>query len=225
MIGIIAAMDMEVEAIEKLSTITKTEQVATCTLHYGTMHGKDIVIAKCGIGKTHAAMATAILCTQHNLEAIINIGTAGGLKDDQQVLDIVISKMVVQADFDLTALDGPDAYGLVYEPDQKLVDVCTTCAKDLGIRYHVGWIASQDLFMSRKEDLDKLMAHFPESACSEMEAGAIAQVAHSFQVPYVIVRALSDVAVHSDNPMEFSEYAPKASAQSARLVETFIERL
>lgn len=225
MIGIIAAMDMEVEAIEKLSTITKTEQVATCTLHYGTMHGKDIVIAKSGIGKTHAAMATAILCMKNDLEAIINIGTAGGLKEDQHVLDIVISQMVVQADFDLTALDGPDAYGLVYAPDQKLVDLCTSCAQNLGISYHVGWIASQDLFMARPEDLNRLMTHFPESACSEMEAGAIAQVAHSFQVPYVIVRALSDVAVHHDNPMEFSEYAPKASAQSAQLVENFIKGL
>ena len=107
----------------------------------------------------------------------------------------------------------------------KLVDLCTSCAQDLGISFHVGWIASQDLFMSRTEDLDRLMSHFPQSACSEMEAGAIAQVAHSFQVPYVIVRALSDVAVHHDNPMEFSEYAPKASAQSAQLVETFIKRL
>lgn len=225
MIGIIAAMDIEVEAIEKVSTIHKVEQIASVTLHYGVMNGKDIVIAKSGIGKSHAAMAASILCMQPHMEAIINVGTAGGLLEEQHVLDIVISKKVVQADFDLTALDGSEAYGLVYDADAKLVDLCESCAKDLGIRHRVGWIASQDLFMSRKEDYDKLMAHFPESACSEMEAGAVGQVCHSFGVPYVVVRALSDVAVHNDNPMEFSEYAAKASAQTAKLVQTFIERL
>lgn len=79
--------------------------------------------------------------------------------------------------------------------------------------------------MARDADFARLMERFPEAACSEMEAGAVAQVAQSFEVPYIIVRCLSDVVHHNENPMEFSEYAQKASVQSASLIEAFTQRL
>ena len=79
--------------------------------------------------------------------------------------------------------------------------------------------------MSRKEDFDKLMSNFPDSICSEMEAGALAQVATSFQVPFVIVRSLSDVALHNDNPMEFSTYVKHASRQSSLMVRSFVQKI
>ena len=226
MIGIVAAMDAEIHEFEKrMDLVDHTKKIAGCTLTYGKWQGKDVVLCKSGVGKAYAAMSCTILCMQGNIDSIINVGTAGGLTQDEQVLDIVISDKVVQADYDTSPLDGPSGVGLVYNSHEKLSQSCIEAAKVMQIRYHVGTIASQDLFMSRDEDFEKLMNHFPDSICSEMEAGAIGAVATQFNIPFVIVRSLSDVVHHNENPMEFSTYVSKASSQSAKLIENWLMRI
>lgn len=226
MIGIVAAMDAEIHEFEKrMDLVDHTKTIAGCTLTYGKWQGKDVVLCKSGVGKAYAAMSCTILCMQGNIDSIINVGTAGGLTQDEQVLDIVISDKVVQADYDTSPLDGPSGVGLVYNSHEKLSQSCIEAAKAMQIRYHLGTIASQDLFMSRDEDFEKLMNHFPDSICSEMEAGAIGAVATQFNIPFVIVRSLSDVVHHNENPMEFSTYVSKASTQSAKLIENWLMRI
>ena len=226
MIGIVAAMDAEIHEFEKrMDLVDHTKTIAGCTLTYGKWQGKDVVLCKSGVGKAYAAMSCTILCMQGNIDSIINVGTAGGLTQDEQVLDIVISDKVVQADYDTSPLDGPSGVGLVYNSHEKLSQSCIEAAKAMQIRYHLGTIASQDLFMSRDEDFEKLMNHFPDSICSEMEAGAIGAVATQFNIPFVIVRSLSDVVHHNENPMEFSTYVSKASAHSAKLIENWLMRI
>ena len=214
MIGIVAAMDAEIHEFEKrMDLVDHTKTIAGCTLTYGKWQGKDVVLCKSGVGKAYAAMSCTILCMQGNIDSIINVGTAGGLTQ------------VVQADYDTSPLDGPSGVGLVYNSHEKLSQSCIEAAKAMQIRYHLGTIASQDLFMSRDEDFEKLMNHFPDSICSEMEAGAIGAVATQFNIPFVIVRSLSDVVHHNENPMEFSTYVSKASAQSAKLIENWLMRI
>lgn len=226
MIGIVAAMDAEIHEFEKrMDLVDHTKTIAGCTLTYGKWQGKDVVLCKSGVGKAYAAMSCTILCMQGNIDSIINVGTAGGLTQDEQVLDVVISDKVVQADYDTSPLDGPSGVGLVYNSHEKLSQSCIEAAKSMQIRYHVGTIASQDLFMSRDEDFEKLMYNFADSICSEMEAGAIGAVATKFNIPFVIVRCLSDVVHHNENPMEFSTYVSKASAQSAELIENWLMRI
>lgn len=226
MIGIVAAMDAEIHEFEKrMDVVDHTKTIAGCTLTYGKWQGKDVVLCKSGVGKAYAAMSCTILCMQGNIDSIINVGTAGGLTQDERVLDIVISDKVVQADYDTSPLDGPSGVGLVYNSHEKLSQSCIEAAKAMQIRYHVGTIASQDLFMSRDEDFEKLMNNFPDSICSEMEAGAIGAVATKFNIPFVIVRCLSDVVHHNENPMEFFTYVSKASAQSAKLIENWLMRI
>ena len=226
MIGIVAAMDAEIHEFEKrMDVVDHTKTIAGCTLTYGKWQGKDVVLCKSGVGKAYAAMSCTILCMQGNIDSIINVGTAGGLTQDEQVLDVVISDKVVQADYDTSPLDGPSGVGLVYNSHEKLSQSCIEAAKAMQIRYHVGTIASQDLFMSRDEDFEKLMNNFADSICSEMEAGAIGAVATKFNVPFVIVRCLSDVVHHNENPMEFSTYVSKASAQSSKLIENWLMRI
>ena len=208
MIGIVAAMDAEIHEFEKrMDLVDHTKTIAGCTLTYGKWQGKDVVLCKSGVGKAYAAMSCTILCMQGNIDSIINVGTAGGLTQDEQVLD------------------GPSGVGLVYNSHEKLSQSCIEAANAMQIRYHVGTIASQDLFMSRDEDFEKLMNNFPDSICSEMEAGAIGAVATQFNIPFVIVRSLSDVVHHNENPMEFSTYVSKASAQSAKLIENWLMRI
>lgn len=204
MIGIVAAMDAEIHEFEKrMDLVDHTKTIAGCTLTYGKWQGKDVVLCKSGVGKAYAAMSCTILCMQGNIDSIINVGTAGGLTQDEQVLDIVISDKVVQADYDTSPLDGPSGVGLVYNSHEKLSQSCIEAANAMQIRYHLGTIASQDLFMSRDEDFEKLMNHFPDSICSEMEAGAIGAVATQFNIPFVIVRSLSDVVHHNENQWNF----------------------
>lgn len=222
MIGILAATDMEVRAILGLGQPEKTETIAGIELHYGRIKGKDLVLAKTGIGKSHAAMATTILCTRHPLEFIINIGTAGGLRDEQNRLDLVFSTKVVQADFDTRPIDGPEALGLMYEADPDLLEKALRAAKKAGLHFHQGVIASQDIFMAHQEDFDKLMMHFPDSVCSEMEGAAVGQVAADFQIPFLVVRSLSDIVSHPDNGMDYWEYAYKASVQIARWLDELL---
>ena len=226
MIGIIAAMDAEIQEYEKkMDFVEKQKMIADCTLIYGKWKDKDVVLCKSGVGKSAAAMSCSILCMQEDVKVIINVGTAGGLKEDEQVLDIVISDKVCQADFDTSPLDGPEGIGLVYNSDDSLRKLFVDASIQSGVRYHVGMVASQDLFMSRKEDYDKLLSRFPESICSEMEAGAVAQVATSFKIPFVVVRSLSDVVSQEGNQMEFSTYVSKASAQSAALIDYLLQNI
>lgn len=223
MIGIIAAMDAEITEIEKFVNVTSKQTIARSEFIYGTIKDKDVVLCKSGVGKGMASMSTTLLCMNHCLEAIINIGTAGGLIEEENVLDLIISDTVVQADYDTTPIDGPSGLGLSFQADASLKESCIKACQTNHIPYHVGTIASQDLFMQKEEDFQKLMKNFPDSICSEMEAGAIAQVASAFQIPYVIVRSISDTIYHHENAMEFSKYVSLASHQSAKLVRSFIE--
>lgn len=225
MIGILAAMNSEVEAIKTVMDIKKIEETHPMTWIYGTISGKDVILTKCGVGKALAAMSTALLCNKEKIEALINVGVAGGLKNEQHVQDIVISSKVIQADYDTSALDGKAGKGLVFDADSSLQEAAIRAANQLQYPYHVGAIASQDLFMAREEDFHKLMTDYPESVCSEMEAGAIGQVAKTFDIPFLVIRSLSDVVCHSDNPMEFSQYCAIASKKAAAWIEAMLKTM
>ncbi len=222
MIGILVATDIEVAAIKGIMQIENEKQVAKHTFYYGTINGKDVVLAQTGVGKTHAAMTTTIMCLLDQPDLIINTGTAGGLKNEQNVLDIVIGNQVIQADYDTSPIDGEDGIGLVYEMDEKLVEKVAKVADEAGLKYHVGAIASQDRFMSAPQDFQQVMERFPQSICCEMEAGAVGHIATDFDVDVILIRCLSDVVVHDDNPMEYLEYAQHASKQIAHWMTLFI---
>lgn len=222
MIGILAAMETEVMAIKNIMNVKREEVYQGINFIYGTINDKEVVLCKCGVGKCLASMSATLLCTKEKLESLINVGVAGGLKENQNVLDIVISDEVVQADYDTSPIDGDQGIGLSFKADSSLAILCGEAAKNLGINYHIGTISSQDIFMAREEDYDKLMKRFPSSACAEMEGGAVGQVATFFKVPFLVVRSLSDVVGHEDNPMEFTAYAEIASKQAASIISAML---
>lgn len=222
MIGIIAAMPEELKAITSRMDCVSVRQIANVQMHIGRLGKTEIVIALAGVGKVAAAIASTLLCQVYQPEVLLNIGVAGGLLDEQQVGDLVFSDEVVQADFDTSPIDGPEGIGKVFKADQMLLSLLEQAAEEAGIPYRVGTVATQDLFMARKEDYERLMKYFPASACSEMEGGAVAQAAKAFGIPFVVIRSLSDVAVHDDNPVEFSTFVQASSKKAADLFEAFI---
>ncbi len=223
MIGLIAAMPQEIDALTANMTNGSTRQVADVEFRTGKLGQEELVIALSGVGKVHAAIAATLMCQIYQPECLISIGVAGGLRDEQEVGDLVISDKAVQADFDTSFIDGPEGIGKVFKADEKLIARAEEAAQKNGIPFRIGTVATQDLFMAADEDYAKLMKHFPNSACSEMEGGAVAQVAQAFNLPFVILRTLSDVVVHEDNPVEFSTFTIASSKKAAALFKTFCE--
>ena len=224
MIAIISAMEIENNAILALCKDVKEKTISGKKFYEATLSDEKVVCCLSGIGKVNAAITTTLLMEHFPVDYILNIGTAGGLKIEEEVLDCVISTQVVEHDYDTSDLDGKDGLGLWFDSDPLLVNITREVATEMNIPHHVGLVASGDQFIT-KETCHKILKNFPESTCSEMEAGSIAHVATNYGVPFVVIRSLSDIAVKDFNGMEFSEYSKKASVRSAIFCEKSVARI
>lgn len=225
MIGIIAAMRAEVEALVALMTNVKECSKDGISFWEGSLQQQSVVLMLSGVGKGNAAMATTLLLKNYEIRAVLNVGTAGGLKQEEEVLDLVISESIVQHDYDTSAIDGEEGIGLYHQADTGLLQVCKEACIAMKERFHIGLIASGDQFIANEEHLDALLKKFPDAICSEMEAGAIAQVCSYFQVPFVIIRSLSDIAHKETSHLDYCDYVPLASKRSALLCQRIMEHL
>ena len=136
-----------------------------------------------------------------------------------------ISTAVVQHDYDTSPIDGEDGIGLWFEADARLQRAASEAARQLGLRVHHGVVASGDRFISGADEAAALLARFPKAICAEMEAGSVAQVCTHYDIPFIVLRSLSDVAVKAGNAMTFEEYKEAASRRSAALCSSFIKGL
>lgn len=227
-IGIIGAMEEEVVLLRSKLEDRKDRTIAGCEFHEGRINGVDVVLLKSGIGKVNAAIGTTLLIQLFSPDRIINTGSAGGFYQSLSVGNIVISTEVRYHDVDATVFGYE--YGQVpqmpafYQPDESLIEVAEQAAKEVGIHSQKGLIVSGDSFMSdeaRVEDIKKL---FNEPYCAEMEAGAIAQVCQQFEVPFVIIRSLSDIA-GSDAKVSYDQFLETASVNSAKQVLLMLEAI
>lgn len=225
MIGIIAAMDSEVTAIVQILKQKEELNKSGIYMVKGMIGTQPVIVMKSGVGKGNAAMSTTILLENFQIEKLVNIGTAGGLDPSQEILDAVVSTSVVQHDFDTSPVDGKDGIGLFYEANKELMKQCQEVLEGLNIRVHCGLIASGDQFVAKDEQLAYLKAQFPEAVCAEMEAGAIAQVCTHYQIPFVVLRSLSDIAYRQDSHMDFQTYVQHAANRSAKFCEALVKKV
>lgn len=228
-IAIIGAMEEEVMIVRNVLENKKSEIVANSEFTAGTLLGKNVVLLKSGIGKVNAAMSTTILIERYQPDVIINTGSAGGLNPDLTVGDIVISQDVCHHDVDATAFGY--AYGQVpqmppkFEADEQLIQIAEKSASELeGIRSARGLIASGDSFMSDPIRVQSVAEKFPGLQAVEMEAAAIAQVAYQYGLPFVVIRALSDIA-GKESDISFDQFLNTAALNSANLVLSMIKKL
>lgn len=225
MIAIIAAMNEEVEAIVELMDESIHKSISRIDFYEGSINKQKIIVSKSGVGKGAASMATTILLEHYDVDFVINIGTAGGLKPQEKVLDAIVSSKVVQHDFDTSFIDGESGKGLYFEASQPLVDFILKVLSNLDINYHVGLVASGDLFIAGDKLTNALTSNYPDAMCCEMEAGAIAQVCSHYEKPFVILRSLSDVACNSDSHLDFMAYKVHASKRSALITKKVCEMM
>lgn len=225
-IGIIGAMDEEVEILKSLLDIKETVTEAGMTFYKGILHNKEVVLARSGIGKVNAAVCAQLMITLFKIDYLINSGVAGTLHPDINQGDLVISTDAVQHDVDTTVFGDPlgeiPRLGVTFfKADPTLIALAEQAAKNLsfdGVSLFRGRIASGDQFVAGGELKERIQSHFAPSAV-EMEGASIAHVAYLNQVPYVIIRAISDKADGSAD-MSYEEFLPLAAKHaSALLVE------
>jgi len=228
-IGIIGAMEEEVVLLRELLTDLQETKTAGCEFYKGFLNGQEVVLLKSGIGKVNAAIGTTLMIQLYEPDCIINTGSAGGLHTDLNVGDVVISTEVRHHDVDATIFGYE--YGQVpqmpanYLPDQKLVEAAEKAGASVqNIQVAKGLIASGDSFMSDHERVEDIRRKFPALYAAEMEAAAIAQTCYQFDVPFVIIRSLSDIA-GKDARLSYDQFLKTASKHSAELVQQIVEEL
>lgn len=232
-VGIIGAMQIEVEALCAAMEHTETEVVGNMEFVYGTLKGKQVVCAKCGIGKVFAAMCAQTMILKYAPDAIVNSGVAGTLSEQLSIGQIALAEQVVQHDMDTSPIGDPvgliSGINIIYIPADPAVTACLADAVGrVGVPYMRGTVASGDQFICHTADKDRIRSTFetadkPVIAC-EMEGAAIGQVCFVNQVPYGILRAISDGGdeqAFADYPTFLAAAAETATKVMLQFVESW----
>jgi adenosylhomocysteine nucleosidase len=229
-IGIIGAMEEEVNILKSRMQKVTVKIIASMEFNEGMLMGKDVVIVRSGIGKVNAAICTQILADIYHIDAVINTGVAGSLHSEINIADIVLSTDALQHDVDATGFgykigEIPRMETSIFKANEQMVkvaeEVCAEVIPDVGI--FTGRVVSGDQFISSSDKKEWLIKNF-EGYCTEMEGAAIAQTAYLNNIPFLIIRAISDKADHTAE-MTYSEFEEIAIKNTVKLVSTLIERL
>lgn len=223
-IGIIGAMDIEVDALIKDMTEKEEKVISSVRYVCGKLCGKDVVVAKCGIGKVFAAICAQTMILEYSPSIIINTGVAGSLEKGFNVLDVAVAGSVVQHDMDTSAIGDPvgliSGINLVYiDANNDVVNALENACKALNYTALSGTVASGDKFVASSEDKNRIATTFGAIAC-EMEGASIGQTCYVNNVPFGILRAISD---GEGAELDYQEFAPLAAKQSIKIVKKFIE--
>ena len=223
MLGIIGAMEEEVEQIKAAMEGCEINKKASMEFCKGTIQGKEVVVVRSGVGKVNAGICAQILVDDYQVDGIVNTGIAGSLRAEINIGDIVISTDAVQHDMDAVSFGFPRGQvpymdTMTFSADAKLVELAErSCKKVLpDLEVFRGRIASGDEFVASKERKDAIQKEF-DAYCCEMEGAAIAQAAYLNQTPFVIIRAISDKADDSAH-MDYPSFAAMAIQNSVKLM-------
>lgn len=216
-IGIIGAMAPEVEGLIGALENKKVDCISGIEFASGTLLGKQVVIARCGIGKVFAAVCAQTMILRYSPKLIVNTGVGGAISAGLGTGDIVVAESLVQHDMDTSAIGDP--VGLVsginviyFESDRRAREILLGAAARLGLSAKAGRIATGDRFIASKDDKERIAEVFSADAC-EMEGCAIAQVAYVNRVPFAVVRAISDSA-DGEATMDYPTFLPIAAKNS-----------
>lgn len=229
-IGIIGAMDEEVSILKESMEVEKVVNKASMDFFQGKLSNKEVVIVRSGIGKVNAAVCTQILVSEFGASSVINTGVAGSLRNEINIGDIVLSVDALQHDMDATGFGYepgiiPRMDVSVFQADERLVNLAKEVneAVNTDIATFVGRVVSGDQFISDKEKKQYLISQF-DGFCTEMEGAAIAQTAYLNNIPYLVIRAISDKADNSAE-MDYSEFERKAIEHTVKLVTELVNRM
>jgi adenosylhomocysteine nucleosidase len=222
-------MNEEIELLISRMERVKESSKAGVTYREGLFLGKEVVVCKSGVGKVNAAVTTQILIDQFAVEAVIFTGVAGALDPELNIGDIVVSIECMQHDMDVTALGFPRGVipfeeTSIFPADSGLLERATASGNKLfGGRVKQGRVLSGDQFIADREAVKGLYTEL-QGTCTEMEGAAVAQVCSMNQIPYVVIRSMSDKADGSAH-VNFAEFTKQASENSYKIVEDMVRDL
>ena len=229
-IGIIGAMEVEIASLKSAMKVSRMLKKAQMEFLEGELEGCQAVVVRSGIGKVNAAVCTQILVDEFGVDGVINTGIAGSLKAEINIGDIVLSTDVLHHDMDATGFGYPlgqipqmDAFS--FKADEQMRKLAKEVCEEVNpeIRVFEGRVVSGDQFISSREVKDKIKENF-DGCCTEMEGAAIAQTAYLNQIPFVIIRAISDKADDSAT-MDYPTFEKQAVEHSVRLTRGFLKRI
>ena len=228
MIGIIGAMDVEVNKFKEKMPDAICETISGIEFVRGTLWGRPTVVAVSGIGKVNAAICTQTMLLKYSPRFIVNSGVAGGLDPSLNICDAVIASAVAQHDMDTSPLGDPVGYisglNVVDIPtDTALSKKLLSAAQECGVHSIMGKIVSGDQFINSSEKKAYFIDVFDASAC-EMEAAAIGHVCYKNGVPFTILRAISDSADNESN-MAYPEFVVAAAENLEKIMKVFYNKI
>lgn len=229
MLGIIGAMDEEVSKLKEKMTGVEIKKKASMDFYRGKLMGKDVVVVRSGIGKVNAGICTQILVDEFCVDGVINTGIAGSLNADIDIGDIVLATDTVQHDVDATGFGYelgviPRMETSTFIADEKLRSLAKECCERVNpdIQVFCGRVVSGDQFVSDKTKKQYILKNF-KGCCTEMEGAAIAQAAYLNNIPFLIIRAISDKADDSATE-DYPTFEAKAIEHSVKLVTELVDK-
>lgn len=228
-IGLIGAMDVEVQFIR--GKLEKPVETVVAGIHFveGELYGKQVVVTKCGVGKVNAALCTEVLILKFGVTHVINTGVGGGLDKRLNVMDTVVSTDAIHhdmnaVDFGYAPCQIPGMDTLTFPADETLIKAVETAYEKgraegrLHRKVIRGRIATGDVFVN-SADMKKHIIDMCGAACCEMEGTAVAQVCYLNKVPFAIIRCISDLAEHTDDVYKEDEAAAESSYITDKVIE------
>ena len=226
-IGIIGAMEPEVQAIITALADHKSESISGIAFHTGVISGKRVAVAKCGIGKVFAALCAQTMILKYSPNLLVNTGVGGAIGGELRCGDVVIADRLCQHDMDTSAIGDPK--GLVsginmiyFDADSRAREILLEQGGALGLAVKSGTVATGDKFIASSEDKHRIAADFSASVC-EMEGCAIAQTAFINSTPFAVVRAISDSA-DGEATMDYPTFLSIAAANSTKLTLSLVKK-
>ncbi len=219
-------MQIEADLIADKMENKKSETVSGVKYITGTVGNKEVVIAVCGIGKVFAAICAQTMILKYKPEMIINTGVGGSLDKDLKVFNVAVAESVVQHDMNTTAIGDPrgllSGINIINIPcDENIYNGIKKCAEQIDCACKTGVIASGDIFVHKESTKTKIHNEFNAIAC-EMEGASIGQVCYVNNIPFSVIRAISDSA-DGDAQVDYPTFAKIAAEKSAEILVKFIE--
>ena len=228
-LGIIGAMELEVETLLGTMENKKSTVKAGSTFYEGTLEGLNVAVVQCGVGKVNAALCAQILCDCFGVTHLVNTGIAGSLCAELDIGDLVVSSDAMYHDFDCVhfgyefgKVPGMDT--VAFPADKTMMELAFTAAETVNPGHtKIGRVASGDQFVAEKALKERIAAN-THGLCTEMEGAAIAQPAYRNALPFVILRAISDKADDSAE-MDYPTFERNAAYRCAEVTRQLARKL
>lgn len=226
-IGIIGAMEEEIENIKPNIDIISTKNIVGLDFYMGKMGKNNVVLVRSGIGKVNASICAQVLIDLYAVDCIINVGVAGAINKELKIGDIVIASDVMHHDMDTTFFG--DELGIIprmeescFKSDDELIKIAfEVCENEISNTVYTGRIVSGDQFICDIEKKNKISSYF-KAYCVDMESAAIGQTCYLNKIPFLAIRSISD---GSDENNEYENFFKESAIKAGIIVKKMIENL